>query len=243
MKKLLLFLTVFFFFGFVIAEEVQVGEYTIEDVTITLFEEREEEPKPEPEPKPEKVGPEVGKPEEKTVPAAENKSFDNDVSRETIEKPEKFFFQAAAGVLTGINFNLAANFDFGFLVFHSPAGHNLYLGFETDFRYAMKNWIVDSYDDYDICEIPFQAHLTVDFKNKNPFVPYLSMWFSIGAEVLLENEADSPYDTKKFKGARAAAAWGTGLNLVLKNSVVFKTGIEGYQGKYPVLLFALGYRF
>ena len=235
MKKLLLFLTVFFFFGFVIAEEVQVGEYTIEDVTITLFEEREPEPKPEPEPEK----------EQRKEAAAKTEKGDtgHDISGEPDKEPEKFFFQAAAGVLTGINFNLAANFDFGFLVFHSPAGHNLYLGFETDFRYAMKNWMVDSYDDYDICEIPFQAHLTVDFKNKNPFVPYLSMWFSIGAEVLLENEADSPYDTKKFKGARAAAAWGTGLNLVLKNSVVFKTGIEGYQGKYPVLLFALGYRF
>ncbi|MBR6421689.1 hypothetical protein IKS86_03100 [bacterium] len=235
MKKLLLFLTVFFFFGFVIAEEVQVGEYTIEDVTITLFEEREPEPKPEPEPEKEQRK-EAAEKTEKGDPA-------HDISGEPDKEPEKFFFQAAAGVLTGINFNLAANFDFGFLVFHSPAGHNLYLGFETDFRYAMKNWMVDSYDDYDICEIPFQAHLTVDFKNKNPFVPYLSMWFSIGAEVLLENEADSPYDTKKFKGARAAAAWGTGLNLVLKNSIVFKTGIEGYQGKYPVLLFALGYRF
>ena len=236
MKKLLLILTVFLLFGFLIAEEVQVGEYTIEDVTITLFEDREQESEPEKEP-------EVKKQEEKNAPAAENKSFGVDVSRETNEKPKKFFFQAAAGVLTGINFNLAANFDFGFLVFHSPAGNNLYIGFETDFRYAMKNWIVDSYYDYNIFEIPFQAHLMVDFKNKNPFVPYLSMWFSIGAELLLESEADSPYDTKKFKGARAAAAWGTGLNLVLKNSVVFKTGLEGYKGMYPVLLFGLGYRF
>ena len=236
MKKPLLFLTVFLFFGFVIAEEVQVGEYEIEDVTITLFEEREPEPEPEPEVQPEHQKEQEQEREKEAAPG-------HDISGEADKEPEKFFFQAAAGVLTGINFNLAANFDFGFLVFHSPAGHNLYLGFETDFRYAMKNWIVDSYHDYDIFEIPFQAHLTVDFKNKNPFVPYLSMWFSVGAELLLENEADSPYDTKKFKGARAAAAWGTGLNLVLKNSVVFKTGIEGYQGKYPVLLFALGYRF
>ena len=228
MKKLLLFLTFFLFSAFLIAEEVQVGEYTIEDVTITLFEEREPEPEPEKEQKKE---------------AAEKEERGCDVSRETSEKPEKFFFQAAAGVLTGINFNLAANFDFGFLVFHSPAGNNLYIGFETDFRYAMKNWMVDDRDDYNIFEIPFQAHLTVDFKNKNPFVPYLSMWFSLGAELLLESEADSPRDSKKFKGARAAAAWGTGLNLVLKNGVVFKTGLEGYKGMYPVLLFALGYRF
>ena len=230
MKKTFLFLTVFLFFAFLSAEEVQVGEYTIEDVTITLFEEREPEPEPEKEQKKE--------PEKE-----ENQSCGCDVSRETSEKPEKFFFQAAAGVLTGINFNLAANFDFGFLVFHSPAGNNLYLGFETDFRYAMKNWMVDYRDDYNIFEIPFQAHLTVDFKNKNPFVPYLSMWFSLGAELLLESEADSPRDSKKFKGARAAAAWGTGLNLVLKNGVVFKTGLEGYKGMYPLLLFALGYRF
>ena len=224
MKKTFLFLTVFLFFAFLSAEEVQVGEYTIEDVTITLFEERDHEPELE---------------KEREKEAAPGR----DISGDPDKKPEKFFFQAAAGVLTGINFNLAANFDFGFLVFHSPAGHNLYLGFETDFRYAMKNWMVDDRDDYNIFEIPFQAHLTVDFKNKNPFVPYLSMWFSLGAELLLESEADSPRDTKKFKGARAAAAWGTGLNLVLKNGVVFKTGLEGYKGMYPVLLFALGYRF
>ncbi|MBQ4437449.1 hypothetical protein II898_01095 [bacterium] len=230
MKKLLLFLTIFFFSGFVSAEEVKVGEYEIEDVTITLFEEREPEVEPEPE-------------KEQKKEAAEKEERGRDISGEPDKKPEKFFFQAAAGVLTGINFNLAANFDFGFLVFHSPAGNNLYIGFETDFRYTMKNWMVDDRDDYNIFEIPFQAHLTVDFKNKNPFVPYLSMWFSLGAELLLESEADSPRDSKKFKGARAAAAWGTGLNLVLKNGVVFKTGLEGYKGMYPVLLFALGYRF
>lgn len=239
MKKLLLFFTIFLFFSFLIAEDVQVGEYTIEDVTITLFEEREPEPEPEKEPETE--------PEKEQIKEAAVKTEKGDPGRDipakTEEKPKKFFFQAAAGVLTGINFNVAANFDFGFLVFHSPAGNNLYIGFETDFRYAMKNWMVDDRDDYNIFEIPFQAHLTVDFKNKNPFVPYLSMWFSLGAELLLESEADSPRDSKKFKGARAAAAWGTGLNLVLKNGVVFKTGLEGYKGMYPVLLFGLGYRF
>ncbi|MBQ3369220.1 hypothetical protein IJG44_10015 [bacterium] len=230
MKKFALFFTVFLFFAFLAAEDVKTGEYDFGDITVTLFEEREPEPEPEPEP-------------EKEPEKEENQSCGCDVSREPDKKPEKFFFQASAGVLTGINFNLAANFDFGFLVFHSPAGNNLYLGFETDFRYAMKNWMVDDRDDYNIFEIPFQAHLTVDFKNKNPFVPYLSMWFSLGAELLLESEADSPRDSKKFKGARAAVAWGTGLNLVLKNGVVFKTGLEGYKGMYPVLLFALGYRF
>ena len=81
MKKLLLFLTVFFFFCFVIAEEVQVGEYTIEDVTITLFEERDPELEPEPEKEAEKE---------------ENKSCNCDVSRETsIEKPDFFYIQPA----------------------------------------------------------------------------------------------------------------------------------------------------
>ena len=80
MKKLLLFLTVFLVFGLVIAEEVQVGEYTIEDVTITLFEEREMEPEPEPEPEPE-----VEKQEEEVVP--ENK-----------EKPKIFYIQPIAGI-------------------------------------------------------------------------------------------------------------------------------------------------
>ena len=59
MKKVFFFLTVFLFFGLVIAEEVQVGEYTIEDETITLFEEREPEAEPEKEPEVEKQEEEV----------------------------------------------------------------------------------------------------------------------------------------------------------------------------------------
>ena len=237
MKKTLLFLTIFLFFGFLSAEDVKTGEYDFGDITVTLFEEREAVPEKERKPEPEKE-------RKKDVAAkTENGGTGRDIPGKTEEKPKKFFFQAAAGVLTGINFNVAANFDFGFLVLQSPAGDNFYFGFETDFRYAMKNWIVDDYDECDIFEIPLQVHLTVDFKNKNPLVPYLSMWFSIGGEILLESEADSPYETKRSKGARVAAAWGTGLNLVLKDSVIFKTGIEGYKGMYPVLLFALGYRF
>ncbi|MBO4711324.1 hypothetical protein J5681_05345, partial [bacterium] len=95
MKKTLLFLAVFFFFGFVIAEEVQVGEYTIEDVTITLFEERKPEPEPEPEPEKE--------PEKEVVPQAENSSCDCDNSNENGEKPKFFYIQPALGFGSGLS--------------------------------------------------------------------------------------------------------------------------------------------
>ena len=97
MKKLLLFLTVFLFFAFVIAEEVQVGEYTVEDVTITLFEEREPEPEPELEPEPEKEPELQPEPEEEPEPEPET---------EPEKEPEFFYIQPAVeiGAAMGIFF-------------------------------------------------------------------------------------------------------------------------------------------
>ena len=105
MKKFALLFTFFLFFSFLSAEEVQVGEYEIEDVTITSFEEREPEPEPEvaePEPEP-----------------------------ETKDEPEWFYVQPALGIETGnVPFATVINLDIDFLVGRTKRKNSVYLGFD-----------------------------------------------------------------------------------------------------------------
>ena len=111
MKKTLLFFTFFIFFGLVIAEEVQVGEYTIDDITITLFEEREPEPELEKETEPEDSA--------------------ND------SKPEKYYIQPNLGTETGnLAFALVFNLDIDFLVAQTKRKNNISLGFDLGILYA-----------------------------------------------------------------------------------------------------------
>ena len=107
MKKTLLLLTAFLFFGFVIAEEVQVGEYEIEDVTITLFEEMEPE-------------------------LAEENGEESES-----DEPEKYYVQPALGIETGnISFALLFNLDIDFLVAQTQRKNNISLGFDVGIVYA-----------------------------------------------------------------------------------------------------------
>lgn len=108
MKKIALFFTVFLFFGFLSAEEVQVGEYTIDDVTITLFEERDPE-----------LAEETGSEESET------------------DEPEKYYLQPAVGIETGnISFALLFNLDIDFLVAQTKRKNNISLGFDVGIVYA-----------------------------------------------------------------------------------------------------------
>ncbi|MBQ3369216.1 hypothetical protein IJG44_09995 [bacterium] len=104
MKKLLLFLTVFLFFGFLIAEDVKTGEYDFGDITVTLFEEREPEPEPE---KAEEAEP------------------------ETKEKTKFFYVQPVLGIELGnIAFGTLFNLDIDFLVAQTKRKNNIYLGLD-----------------------------------------------------------------------------------------------------------------
>ena len=112
MKKPFLFFTVFLFFGFVTAEEVQVGEYEIEDVTITLFEERDPE-----------LAEETGSEESES------------------DEPEKYYIQPALGMETGnISFGLLFNLDIDFLVAQTKRKNNISLGFDVGIVYAPLNY-------------------------------------------------------------------------------------------------------
>ena len=226
MKKLLLFLTVFFFFGFLSAEEVQVGEYRIEDVTITLFEEREPEPEPEKErePEPEKE-PEIEKQEE--------------VQPETKEKPEFFYFQPLLEGRVGIINEIGLGFDIGFHVASTDVAH-IYAGFSA----RAVTYVGDA--NMDLLLLP---KLDFNFKLKDKYLDWIAFWFGIGAEFYAMQSAvytvehdgywipDINFD---FSGL---PAWGIGVDLIFKNYVVLKLGVSTFALMYPELMLGLGYRF
>ena len=226
MKKLLLFLTVFLFSVFVIAEEVQVGEYTIEDVTITLFEERKPEPEPEKEPEPElEKESKVEKQEEEVAP-------------ETKEKPKFFYVQPTVGMGPGISFyRFTVALDADFLIGHTPSV-NFYVGLDLDcrkptFAYELLNPIVD---------FAVQSNGVVDIVIGGSELKSFGIWTSLGLNITYGQRCH------KDEGCEPTAftympGWGTGFDFVFDNNIVLKTGIDGFLGIYPDITLLVGYRF
>ena len=221
MKKPLLFLTVFLFSVFVIAEEVQVGEYTIEDVTITLFEEREPEPEPEKEPEPE--------------PEKEDKICCCDVSSYDNTDPKKFYIQPAIGVGTGFSlyrFNLSLDAD---VLVARTKKVNYYIGLDIDARMSGLFLL-------DPRELVLQVSGVFDFIQEGvPELMSASLWISAGIDLfLIRGMRDGDLTEHHFEYSQA---WGFGVDLVFKNYVILKFGIEGIIGIWPDLTIAVGYRF
>ena len=223
MKKLLLFLTVFFFFGFVSAEEVQVGEYTIEDVTITLFEDREPEKEPEPEPEP---GPEKAE----------------EAEPETKEKTKFFYVQPTVeiGAAMAIFPRVGVALDTGFLVGTIQDKTNVYLGLDFDLKLLPSLYG----HAFPVLSFPVLVSTVFDIALQNqPVLKSISVRLALGANMWLsriEYSSGEAYSNLKFY---ADYGWGTGFDLVFKNSMVFKFSIEGYWIYFPDLLVGLGYRF
>ena len=236
MKKLLFFLTVFLFSVFVIAEEVQAGEYTIEDVTITLFEEREPEPEPEkePEPEPEK------EPEKEVVPQAENSSCNCDNSNENGGKPKFFYFQPALGFGSGFSiYRPTVAIDAGFLVAHTPEV-NYYVGLDLDLWWP-RDSITDRYDPILYFFVKASGVFDVMTGN-NPYIRSVSLWISLGLEMGYGHKIDDV--GKKFDAdVKYNVAWGTGVDLVFRNYLVLKLGLDSLWALAPDCTFAVGYRF
>ena len=218
MKKTLLFLTVFFFFVFVTAEEVQVGEYTIEDETITLFEERE--PEAEPEKKPE-----VEKQEEEVQP-------------ETKEKPEFFYIQPVLGIELGmIGFGALFNLDIDFLVAQTKRQNNVYLGLDLGMTGA-------PYDRF--ITVPLQANITFDFKQKDPNLNYVSLWMSIGAAFNFWMYRDYSGWKGTAVAWRTGLSMVFVNDMVIKiglDRLPVEKDEHNLRGLYLSLIIALGYRF
>ena len=228
MKKLLLFLSVFFFFGFLTAEEVQVGEYTIEDVTITLFEDREPEPEPEP----------AKEAEKEPEPGDAECGCGN--SGKTYEKPKFFYIQPSLGFGSGLSlYRPTVALDAGFLVAHTPEV-NYYVGLDLDLWWPLDS-ITDRYDP--ILNFFVKADGVFDvMTGNNPYIRSVSLWISVGLDMMYGHKIDDV--GKKFDAAvRYNVAWGTGVDLVFRNYLVLKLGLDSFWGFVPDCTFAVGYRF
>ena len=242
MKKTLLFFTVFLIFVFLSAEEVQVGEYEIEGVTITSFEEREAEPEPEPEKEPEKS-------EEQSPEAVEEEKEVNWCENPAENKwPEIFYIQPTFGIGTGLSkFRPTLTLDIDFLAAHFEK-HNLYFGLDLDLRYVIF-W--EKIGDVPTLEFPVQANAVVEFVQKKGFLQSWNLWLSLGIDLIFYNELKKHYfwdgsyvyrydENLSFK---YFAAWGIGIDLLFERDVVMRLGIDGLGGKYPDFMVGFGYRF
>ena len=214
---------------------MQAGEYTIEDVTITLFEERDPEPEPEPElePEPEKEPELQPEPEEEPEPEPET---------EPEKEPEFFYIQPAVeiGAAMGIFFRVGLALDAGFLVKTVNNNANIYVGIDFD----LKLWpsYTEGSDVYPIFSFPVLASTVFDIMLPNqPELKSISIRISAGPDMWLgRGRKEEDVTDVRFW---ALFAWGAGFDLVFKNDVVFKFGIDSYLLAYPDLVAGVGYRF
>ncbi|MBQ4437442.1 hypothetical protein II898_01060 [bacterium] len=225
MKKLLLFFTVFLFFGFLSAEDVKTGEYDFGDITVTLFEERE--------PEAEKARKEAEE-KEKPVLNEEGKICCCDIPDEKAFEPKKFYIQPALGFGTGLSlYRFTAALDADFLVARREK-INYYVGLDIDARFSY-------YIGSDPREIAVQANVVFDFLRDDPNLRSASLWISAGIDLIfIRDMIDGDYEDYVFEYSQA---WGLGVDMIFKNYVVLKLGIDGLVGIWPDLTIAVGYRF
>lgn len=217
MKKTLLFLSVFFFFGFLIAEEVRIGEYTIENVTITLFEERDSESE-----------------SEKAAESVSSEEGESDTG-----EPGKYYIQPALGIETGnVAFAPFFNLDIDFLVAETKRKNNIYLGFDLGILYAPTD---------NFFAFPLQGNITFDFKQKDPNLKYVSYWMSLGVDLTFWSYRDSAGWYAASVAWRTGLSIVFINDMIIKVGLDTSPRIRIYEdfprGLYLSLMAALGYRF
>ena len=242
MKKLLLFLTVFLFFGFVTAEEVQVYK----DGSMILIGERWTEHESEAEKEPEA---EVEKPEPEKEPEVEKQEeVEPESPLENKAKEVKSFFiqpMVSAGVFAGgyddiVYGVIGTNVDFAFHLAGTSQGHNIYLGFNFGAKY--------SHSLYRTVEIPVQSKLAFDFKTNSPYgtPEYASLWLALG---LCAGRYDYAYiisidpDEEVDPEWGLNVSWGIGTDLTFANGIVLQFAVKSFAGILPIPSFGFGYRF
>ena len=164
-----------------------------------------------------------------------------DDSNENNEKPEFFYIQPAIGFGTGMSlFRPITAVDIGFLVGSVQEKTNVYLGLQAGFKYFFWDQFID---------LPLQLKTDFNFKLPNQYVDYLVFWISLGVDLNFAQDyltivlQDGSASTNKKWHFSVMPAWGTGVDLIFKNSVVLRFGIESFLHMYPELIIGLGYRF
>ena len=163
------------------------------------------------------------------------------------DNPADFFYFLSSIGFYGLGIDLGMSADFR--VKHLGKGKDVYLGFKADFRFGRSMTNTDRvYDIY----LPLQMKSSFNFKQHAPYIDSLSLWLTLGADLVFEGEYESVYvgeihlrkDNYKYDGlTRVDAAWGIGLDVILDYNIVFTAGFNSFKGKYPILSLAFGYRF
>ena len=171
------------------------------------------------------------------------------ISSENETKPQIFYFAPSVGIITGMPLLFSAFVDMNgdFLVYHAEKGHNIYLGLDFGLRYirAAEDYSADEMREH-VAGFPLQVNIVFDFKRHNPQVDYISFWISGGVDLMYWQEKEWDYNMKqdvKRHFFEVSGAYGIGLDLIFRNNIVLKFGFESFQGIYPNLMIALGYRF
>ena len=169
------------------------------------------------------------KPQENT----DHETAAKDDAAQTEEAPKKFYFQPALGIGTGLSiFRTTLAMDMDFLLKRSKSGVGIYMGLDFDLRYMT----VAHYDN--LVEVALQANGVMDMDLKNQrHLKSLSVWMSFGLLMIMEQDYHDDYDLT------LRTAWGMGTDLVFKNDMILKLGLDAFLGFYPDLTVAVGYRF
>ena len=158
-----------------------------------------------------------------------------------VKEPKFFHVQPAIGFGTGMSlFRPITAVDIGFLVGSVQEKTNVYLGLQAGFKYFFWDQFID---------LPLQLKTDFNFKLPNQYVDYLVFWISLGVDLNFAQDyltivlQDGSASTNKKWHFSVMPAWGTGVDLIFKNSVVLRFGIESFLHMYPELIIGLGYRF
>lgn len=149
--------------------------------------------------------------------------------------PKKFYIQPAIGVGTGLSMlRFNASLDADILVGHTKRV-NYYIGLDIDARMSL-------FVGFEPRELAIQANAVFDFIQEGvPELMSASLWFSAGIDLMFIRHYEEEFLTDHF--FEYCQAWGFGVDLVFRNYVILKLGLDGLIGYYPDLTIAVGYRF
>ena len=175
---------------------------------------------------------------EPTEPQSQSENTQEAVAEK--EKPKFFYIQPALGFGSGLSiYRPTVAIDAGFLVAHTPEV-NYYVGLDLDLWWPLDS-ITDRYDP--ILDFFVKASGVFDvMTGNNPYIRSVSLWISVGLDMMYGHKIDD-VGTKFDAAVSYYVAWGTGVDLVFRNYLVLKLGLDSFWGFVPDCTFAVGYRF